>query len=278
MQRKPLPKIYFILATLLIFIVNCAKAPQVIEAPKPVEQPAQVIPKPVEPQPAVQPAQPQSTIIGKDGAEMILIPAGEFIMGVSRGETNIPYYEHLHRQKVFLNAFYIDRCEATNAQYKQFMDATGHAAPAYWNDEKFNQPNQPVVGVSWHDAVAYCKWAGKRLPTEAEWEKAARGIDGRMHPWGYRWGRTDRLKCNANAIDDGYQYTAPVGSFPNGASPYGVMDMLGNVGEWVAKSVVRGGGAWKDNPNRLFCASHVTYEPTITSSSHGFRCAQDVTP
>ena len=135
MQRKVLTNLYFLLAILLIFVVGCE------------EMPPPGIP---------------STIIGEDGAEMILIPAGEFIMGSPEGDGDDD--EH-PQHTVFLYAFYIDKYEVTNAQYKQFMDATGHIAPLYCDDEDFNQPNQPVVCVTWDDAAAYADWAGKRLPT-----------------------------------------------------------------------------------------------------------------
>ena len=236
---------------------------------------------------------PPNTIIGKDGAEMILIPAGEFIMGSPEGEGD----DNEHPQHtVFLDAFYIDKYEVINAQYKQFMDATGHKAPAYWDDEKYNQPNQPVVGVSWHEAVTYCKWTGKRLPTEAEWEKAARGTDARKYPWGNDW---DSSKCNSKGSGDEYKYTASVGSFPDGASTYGVMDMVGNAWEWCADwydkayysrspqqnpkgpnsgiwRVLRSGG-WLDvNTLGLRCADRYYLEPTFTDIVCGFRCAQDL--
>ena len=233
------------------------------------------------------------TIIGKDGAEMILIPAGEFIMGSPEGEgLDSEHPQHT----VFLDAFHIDKHEVTNAQYKQFMDATRHKAPEYWDNEKYNQPEQPVVDVDWHDAVAYCKWAGKRLPTEAEWEKAARGTDGRKYPWGNEW---DSSKCTSGMGGDGYDYTAPVGSFPAGASPYGVMDMAGNVWEWCAdwynknyysqspqqnpkvpdsgsRRVLRGGG-WPDGfASILRCALRYFYVPSRARSPIGFRCSQNL--
>lgn len=157
--------------------------------------------------------------------------------------------------KVFLDAFYIDVHEVTNAQYKKFVDATGYRAPYSWNiSSKINAPNQPVVGVSWYDAKAYADWAGKRLPTEAEWEKSARGgLVGKKFPWGDQ--NPDGSQCNfgdKNAldlsflgaleefikmcadddIDDNYTYAAPVGSFtPNS---FGLYDMAGNVSEWCA--------------------------------------------
>ena len=195
---------------------------------------------------------------------------------------------------MFLNAFYIDKYEVTNFQYKQFIDATGRATPAYWNDEKYNQPNQPVVGITWHDAVAYAKWAGKRLPTEAEWEKAARGIDGRRYPWGNEW---DSLKCNSDIGGDGYQYTAPVGSFPAGVSPYGVMDMIGNVWEYTSdwysedyysvspyknptgpetgtNRVMKPSG-WRNLWDVVRLANRNGYfSPDIAACDQGFRCAK----
>ncbi|MEO0108860.1 MAG: SUMF1/EgtB/PvdO family nonheme iron enzyme, partial [candidate division WOR-3 bacterium] len=181
----------------------------------------------------------------KDSSVMILIPAGEFLMGSAQGEGDKD--EHpLH--KVYVSEFYIDKYEVTNRQYKRFCDATGRnyppdpellsSMPNYFN----NYPNYPVVNITWEDARAYCDWAGKRLPTEAEWEKAARGSDGRKYPWGNK--APDGSQCNFadrnlpdvpwcdKDADDGYGFTAPVGHYPQGASPYGVLDMAGNVWEW----------------------------------------------
>ena len=179
--------------------------------------------------------------------EMVLIPAGEFEMGSNDGPDSTGLKGLFLRMflrmlglfqdddekpvhTVFVDAFYIDIYEVTNAQYRKFIQATGHAEPGYWNNSKYNQPNQPVVGVSWYDAMAYAQWAGKRLPTEAEWEKAARGgLVGGSYPWGDRLTHDD-----ANCFGTGGRYTwaitAPVGSFP--PNNYGLYDMTGNVWEW----------------------------------------------
>ncbi len=117
----------------------------------------------------------------------------------------------------------------TNALYERFTRASSRQAPRYSNDEKWNGSTQPVVGVSWDDADTYCRWAGKRLPTEAEWEKAARGTDGRKYPWGDQWDPS-----RANSAESRLGKPMPVGSYLSGASPYGALDMAGNVWQWVA--------------------------------------------
>lgn len=154
--------------------------------------------------------------------DMVKIPGGEFTMG-SNEHADEP------RHQVVLDTFMIDKFEVSNARFKEFMKATGHAAPAYWDDPRLNKPNQPVVGVSWHDAVAFCKWEGKRLPSEAEWERAAKGPSGDNH---YPWGHTlDPKKAN---YGQNVGRTEPVDSYPEGVSGFGVYNMAGNVFEWVA--------------------------------------------
>ena len=157
-----------------------------------------------------------------DGSSMITIPAGQFTMGSKYGDL-----EEQPVHKVFLDSYQIGKYEVTVGQYRAFCEATGREMPAPppwgWKDD------HPMVKVTWTDADAYCKWAGGRLPTEAEWEKAARGTDGRAYPWGNKW---DKNKCANGELR--LHSTAPVGSYPKGVSPYGLMDMAGNVWEWCS--------------------------------------------
>jgi formylglycine-generating enzyme required for sulfatase activity len=164
--------------------------------------------------------------------DMILIPAGEFTMGSDTAADEKPVHE------VYVDAFYIGKHEVTNAQYERFVEDTGHRAPQYWPGASISEgkENHPVVNVSWYDARAYCQWLSDqtgqivRLPTEAEWEKAARGTDGRVYPWGDEF---DKDKCNSRESDIGD--TTPVGGYsPEGDSPYEVADMAGNVWEWTS--------------------------------------------
>ncbi|GKS56576.1 hypothetical protein YTPLAS18_01030 [Nitrospira sp.] len=129
---------------------------------------------------------------------------------------------------VMLDPYLMDKYEVSNKQFGEFMKVTQHQAPAYWDDPRLNKPEQPVVGVNWHDAMSYCEWKSKRLPTEAEWEKAARGPAGFVYPWGNEF---DPSKANYGKQRDG---TMPVDSYPEGASYYGVHNMAGNVFEWVS--------------------------------------------
>jgi len=198
---------------------------------------------------------------------MVPVPDGNFMMGASPEEQeavlrfgfpaaweNMPPLVESSgpRHEVYLDGFYIDTYEVTNTQYEAFTEMTGHRQPGNRQYDNHNRSNQPVVGVSWHDARAFCEWTGKRLPTEAEWEKAARGPEGLAYPWGDRWdpnrlwsidGILDRPLDSFEAWSRAQQdlalmasvaRPAQVGSHPDGASPYGAMDMAGNVWEWVA--------------------------------------------
>lgn len=187
---------------------------------------------------------PHSIINPKDGSELILIPAGAFIMGSPYGEGSSG--EH-PRHRVYLSAYYIGKYEVTNGQFAKFVNdqKSGYRVQGNWKDYYTSgRKNHPVVGVTWKDAQAYCRWANLRLPTEAEWEKAARGTDGRKYPWGNKWepgylnwvGEGD-IKLNS-WIEEGRipskLPTEPVGSYKRGASPYGCLDMAGNVWEWCS--------------------------------------------
>ncbi|MCX6762881.1 MAG: SUMF1/EgtB/PvdO family nonheme iron enzyme [Candidatus Moranbacteria bacterium] len=181
--------------------------------------------------------------------DMILIPAGEFLMGSTEQEVidawhqndggwkKEDYISSYPQQKIALDDFYIDKKEISNDDYKMFVEATKRAAPSLWNDHTLNLPSQPVVGVDWNDANAYCHWVNERLPAETEWEKAARGTDGKIWPWGNVWDPTkdNHGKGAGDGLDesDGWKYTAPVGT-ELGVGPYGVLNMAGNVYEWTA--------------------------------------------
>jgi formylglycine-generating enzyme required for sulfatase activity len=175
-----------------------------------------------------EPELPKKVIV-KDVAPMMLVPAGEFTMG-SNGGADHEKPEH----KVFLDAYYMDMYEVTVGQYEEFLETTSFDPPPSWTT--MAQPpyeNRPVVNVDWKDANNYCKWAGKRLPTEAEWEKAARGTDGRMYPWGND--PPNQLRANYGKEKwDNHNALVPVGQLKDGQSPYGIYDLAGNVWEWVS--------------------------------------------
>jgi formylglycine-generating enzyme required for sulfatase activity len=205
------------------------------------------------------------TYVSQDKKEMILIPAGEFLFGAEK-------------QPLALPAYYIDRLPVTNAEYKVFVDATQAGFPPHWRKGAPVPGTEahPVVQVTWFDAAAYAKWAGKRLPSGPEWEKAARGTDGRTYPWGETFDKT-RLNCG----DGGPLSTVPVGSHsPQGDSPYGVADMAGNVYEWTndgSEVVTMGlrGGSWLDGRDEARTFSIRKHTPRRKNDFIGFRCAMD---
>jgi formylglycine-generating enzyme required for sulfatase activity len=241
----------------------------------------------------------------KDSSVMVRIPAGTFTMG-SEEDSGVSSPVH----EVYLVEFYIDKHEVTNRQYKRFCDATGRAYPPIkelgsLEDYFIGYPENPVVSVSWDDAAAYCAWAGKRLPTEAEWERAARGADARRYPWGdeepdaggvirANWGGGMDRSAWAR---DGYDFTSPVGTFPLGASACGCLDMAGNVWEWCRDWFERGypaqegsrnptgpdsnservirGGSWSGPAWLLRCTRRGSLSPWNRNVHRvGFRCAR----
>ena len=233
---------------------------------------------------------------GKDGAPMVLIPEGKFWMGSRKFEA--PKDEN-PRHEVELNAFYIDQYGVTTSRYNQFMKATNRNAPKYWEQVDLSRDgDKPVVGISWHDANAYCEWAGKRLPTEAEWEKAARGTDERIYPWGSTTPDKNTANFNQSWSDTFYSDRLKrVGSYEPGKSPFGVYDMAGNVWEWVAdwyqgdyyrkspccnpkgpengKFRVLRGSSWFNGPWDLRSANRNKITPTERNAFFGVRCAKD---
>jgi formylglycine-generating enzyme required for sulfatase activity len=233
--------------------------------------------------------------LGDKPNEMVLVPAGEFTMG-----TDERLSDEGPQHRVTLPAFYIDRYEVTNLQYKAFIDATERRSPDHFRNRTFpeGKADHPVTFVNWFDARDYCAWAGKRLPSDQEWEKAARGSDGRSFPWGNEFSmyaaNTPVRWASLRQEGD----TTPVGAFREGTSPYGVYDMSGNVWEWTSawyeaypgnqritenygeKYKTLKGGSWWDcsfykcgisapSYNRSF------FSPKVKNASFGFRCAKD---
>ena len=224
--------------------------------------------------------------------EMVTIPAGVFIRGTNRGG-----FDEQPERRIELDAYAIDRHEVTNHEYEPFVAATGHrkaGPPSRYakNMARMRGVNQPVVYVSWDDADQFCRWKGKRLPTEAEWEKAMRGVDGRLWPWG---NDPEPLAANWSLAKDGYDVSASVGTFTRDTSPFGVVDGAGNVMEWVADwygeqsyrdittknprgpdsgvyKVLRGGG-YTSTGDDVRITSRSKMVPDFRDETIGFRCA-----
>ena len=239
-------------------------------------------------------SEPSSEITDDKSVVMILVSAGNFIMGSNNGDAD---ERPIH--PVYLNAFYIDKFEVTNARYQDCVNAGDCKPPvqadsytrsSYYGNSQYD--NYPVVYVDWSMANAYCAWRDASLPTEAQWEKAARGSDERTYPWGRG---TDCQKANYQGCING---TNEVGSYENGKSPYGVYDMAGNVWEWVAdwyseayyktspssnplgidqgRARVLRGGSWNRDPSNIRSSNRVNYAPTYNNFDVGFRCAKPV--
>ena len=233
-----------------------------------------------------------ATITGKDGASMVLVPAGEFTMGSDEGDDD---EQPVHR--VFLDSFYLDMFEVTNGRFAKFVAAIQSEPPWGFADQETPvvRADHPVRWVNWLEATGYCLWAGKRLPTEAEWEKAARGPEGRVYPWG------TEPPTPAHAVfglKEGTETVSPIGNRDLGRSPYGAHDLAGNLYEWVAdwydesiytrqptinpRGPVEGttkgqrGGSYINSPYRLRTSFRTKSDPTEHDPHVGFRCAQDV--
>jgi formylglycine-generating enzyme required for sulfatase activity len=233
--------------------------------------------------------------------KMIFVPAGKFTMGITpkdiewvveafHSESREWYLDELPAREVDLKGYWIDEHEVTFIEYMVYVNKTGASPPKYFDNPRFNGRLQPVVGIGWKEADAYCRWLGKRLPTEMEWEKAARGADARRYPWG---NEPEPTRANQRGLMDNYRYTAPVGDFPEGKSPYGVMDMAGNVWEWTAdwykpypgnehvndmygeKFRVIRGGSWSSNMDLARSSVRGKAAPDQRQDYIGFRCAKN---
>lgn len=249
------------------------------------------------------------TIPAKD--EMVPVPGGPFLMGSDKKVDRNAYPFEVPQRRVHLDAFEIDKYEVTALQYLKFVLATDRPPLLDWRYDGGNfqerMAHHPVMHVTWHDADAYCKWAGKRLPTEAEWEKAARGEDGRINPWGNQPAGLSRANFGRTGLSGPvrdrperlllYPPIISVDKYENAISPYGAHQMLGNVAEWVAdwydkdyyatapdrnprgpergtQKAFRGGG-WMDSTTTMRAAMRNGTDPTVKINWMGFRCARD---
>ncbi len=233
------------------------------------------------------PLLPPKVVSPIDCAEMVLIPAGEFTMGISESELhqvfilgdsqNPVFTAETPARKIMLEDYYIDIHPVTNYQYGKFLEDTDHRAPMLWGKEGWNEPLQPVVGLGWDDARAYADWAGKELPTEAQWEKAARGIDGRWWPWG-----NDFYPGYCNSAELGINRVTDVSRFHLGLSPYGCYDMSGNVwemceGVWIEGHLPMRGGCFLGSATFVRTTVRWSAEDQVDGAHWlGFRCVKNI--
>lgn len=245
-----------------------------------------------------------------ENKDMILIPKGDFVFGEAvggYGEGEACEWIEPNRP-VYLNSFYIDKFLVTNEQYLDFAKKSGKALPKFAKDSRLNSSNSPIVAVNYMDAEGYCKSIGKRLPTEFEWEKTARGPKGYRYPWGNEvpdaGGKFRANYAAGEMLDgDGYKFLAPVDSFSNGKSPYGVFGMSGNVWQWtstwyrcdlsrtlvdanqrknpqgplVSSNKTLRGGSWINGTWTIRSTFRMSYAPETEEAIIGFRCAKDAT-
>jgi sulfatase modifying factor 1 len=244
--------------------------------------------------------------------DMVLVPAGEFVMGSDKNTDRLAYRSEIPLRRVYLDAFEIGKYEVTALEYLKFVLATNRPPQLDWRYDGGNfqeaMAHHPIMHVSWYDADAYCTWAGKRLPTEAEWEKAARGVDGRLFPWGKEYAGPTRANFGRTGLSGPvrdrperlllYPPIISVDKYENAVSPFGLYQTIGNVAEWVAdwydqdyykrapdrnplgpeigtQKAFRGGG-WMDSTTTMRVAMRNGTDPNTKINWMGFRCARDV--
>lgn len=248
----------------------------------------------------------------KTKAEMVMVPAGEFLMGSDKKTDRLAYRSEIPQHRVYLDAFEIGKYEVTALEYLKFVLATNRSPQLDWRYDGGNfqesMAHHPIMHVTWYDADAYCKWAGQRLPTEAEWEKAARGSDGRLFPWGQEYAGPTRANFGRTGLSGPvrdrperlllYPPIISVDKYENALSPYGLYQTIGNVAEWVAdwynpdyyktahdrnpqgpetgtQKAFRGGG-WMDSTTTMRVAMRNGTDPNTKINWLGFRCARSV--
>ena len=248
----------------------------------------------------------------KPKGEMVMVPAGEFLMGSDKKADRLAYRSEIPQRRVYLDAFEISKYEVTALEYLKFVLATNRSPQLDWRYDGGNfqesMANHPIMHVTWHEADAYCKWAGQRLPTEAEWEKAARGTEGRLFPWGSEYAGPTRANFGRTGLSGPvrdrperlllYPPIISVDKYENAVSPYGLYQTIGNVAEWVAdwydpdyykkgpdrnpqgpetgtQKAFRGGG-WMDSTTTMRVAMRNGTDPNTRINWLGFRCTRSV--